>query len=103
MCPQSDMTFFLAAKSGGDRALALASSLFTVIGSSFGLFETVRRGQINAADSQTGMAGDLECLTSDGTVALMVEVKDRKLTIQDVEGTLLKARSAQVKEIFILA
>jgi len=94
---------YLAEKSGGDRALSLAAALFTVVGESFGLFQSVRRGQINAADQQTGMAGDLECVRADGIIALMVEVKDRKLTIQDFEGTLLKARSQEIKEIFVLA
>jgi hypothetical protein len=94
---------YLAEKSGGDRALSLAGALFAVVGRAFGLFASVRRGEINAADRQTGMAGDLECVAVDGRITLMVEVKDRKLTIQDFEGTLLKARSREIKEIFILA
>src|SRR5207249_8090553 len=41
---------FLAEKSGGDRALALAGALFDVIGVHFHLFAQVNRARINASD-----------------------------------------------------
>lgn len=94
---------FLAERSGGDRALALVGALFDAIGKHFGLFADVRRGQINASDEATGLAADLECVNADGRIALAVEVKDRKLTLTDVEGTITKARNRDIHEVFFTA
>ena len=94
---------FLKEKSGGDRALTLAAALFTVIGKHFGLYDKVNRGMINAADEQTGVAGDLECVNRLNELVMMVEVKDRKLSLMEFEATLSKSRQRQINEIFILA
>jgi hypothetical protein len=94
---------FVAEKSGGDRALALAGALFDVIGSEFGLFAQVNRARINASDEAVGQVADLECVDNSGKVVLAVEVKDRSLTLTDVEGTLLKTRNRDIEEIFFTA
>ena len=46
------------------------------------------------------MAADLECVDDDGKVVLAVEVKERTLTLTDVEGTLRKGRQRKIKDIF---
>jgi hypothetical protein len=94
---------FLTEKSGGDRALSLTGALFDVIATHFRLFDKVGRARINASDQATGMAADLECLDSDGTITLTVEVKDRSLTLTDIEGTLLKSRQHGIKDILFAA
>jgi len=94
---------FVAEKSGGDRALAVTGALFDAIGIHFGLYSTVNRARINASDEATGMGADLECVGTDGQIVLTVEVKDRTLTLTDVEGTLLKSRQRSVKNIFFTA
>jgi hypothetical protein len=91
---------FLEEKSGGDRGLALCGALFDAIGIHFGLYAKVERARINATDEATGQAADLECVNTDGRVVLVVEVKERTLTLADVEGTLRKCRQRKIKDIF---
>jgi hypothetical protein len=94
---------FLEERSGGDRSLALCGALFDSIGIHFGLYAKVERARINASDSATGQAADLECVDAGGKVILAVEVKDRILTLSDVEGTLRKGRQRKIKDIFFTA
>jgi hypothetical protein len=91
---------FLQEKSGGDRSLALCGALFDAIGIHFGLYAKVDRARINASDKATGQAADLECVNAEGKVVLAVEVKDRIITLTDVEGTLQKCRQRKIKDIF---
>ena len=94
---------FLEEKSGGDRSLALCGALFDTIGIYFGLYARVDRARINASDEATGQAADLECVNTDGKVVLAVEVKDRTLTLTDLEGTLRKCRQRKIQDIFFTA
>ena len=94
---------FLEEKSGGDRGLALCGALFDAIGIHFGLYAKVDRARINASDKATGQAADLECVNAEGKVLLAVEVKERTLTLIDVEGTLRKCRQRKIKDIFFAA
>lgn len=94
---------FVAQKSGGDRALALAGALFDVIGNQFGLFAQTNRARINASDQAVGQVADLECIDTAGKVIIAVEVKDRALTLTDVDGTILKTRNRDIEEIFFAA
>jgi hypothetical protein len=91
---------FLKQKSGGDRGLALCGALFDAIGIHFGLYAKVERARINASDEATGQAADLECIDAEGKVVMAVEVKERTLTLTDVEGTLRKSRERKIKDIF---
>ena len=91
---------FLEQKSGGDRGLALCGALFDAIGIHFGLYAKVDRARINASDEATGQAADLECVNTQGEVVLAIEVKERTLTMTDVEGTLRKCRKRKIKDIF---
>ena len=86
-----------------DRAQALAGALFDAIGTHFGIFAKVNRARINASDEATGQAADLECLDKSGKLILAVEVKDRTVTLADVEGTLHKSRQRQITEILFTA
>ena len=94
---------FLEERSGGDRALALAGALFDAIGIHFGIYAKVNRARINATDEATGQAADLECLDPNNRLILAVEVKDRTLTLADIEGTLHKSRQRQITEILFTA
>jgi SacI restriction endonuclease len=94
---------FLGERSGGDRALALCGALFDAIGMHFKLFKSVNRARINASDEATGQAADLECVNEQEEIVLAVEVKDRSLTLTDVEGTLQKSRQRAIRDIFFTA
>jgi hypothetical protein len=94
---------FLEEKSGGDRSLALCGALFDSVGIHFGLYAKVDRARINATDEAIGQAADLECVNAQGEVILAIEVKERTLTLTDVEGTLRKCRKRKIKDIFFAA
>jgi hypothetical protein len=102
-----DQTYFvmqqyLATKSGGDRMEAVSAALFQTIGERFGLFDQVRRQRVNATDSSAGMSADIECCL-DGEVVLLVEIKDRMLTLIQLDSKLDAARAAHISEILFIA
>lgn len=94
---------FLLDKSCGDRVQAVAGAVFTLIGSRFGLYKEVRRAAINATDASTGLVADLECIAERGKIVLAVEVKDRELTIAQIDSKLTTARAKKVQDILFVA
>lgn len=96
------ITSFLATASGGERALIVVTALMRVVGREFGLFERVDRQGINESDAATGAPGDVLCYRNEGDrerLALTVEVKDRDVTLLDLNATIEKARQASVSEV----
>jgi hypothetical protein len=93
---------FLADVSGGDRFAALATSLFTVIGQYFCIFDKVKRGHINAPDAQSGQVMDLDCIRDDQLV-MSVELKDRELILTDIQEKLPSIRERRVAESFFIS
>lgn len=91
---------FLSEPSGGDRGLAVVAALFQVFRDRFGLWETVRRGVINASDTASGLAADLECVAG-GKPVLAVEVKERLVDEGDLKSAIAKARAASVTELLL--
>ena len=49
------------------------------------------------------MLADLECMLEDGTIVLVVEVKDRVLTVSQMTGKVADVREKQVSELFFIA
>lgn len=92
---------FLQSPSGGDKAQAVATALLGVVGHRFGLYSEVKRAKTNAADAASGQVADLECREK-GRVILAVEVKDVKLTINQIEEKIGKAREHKVTELLYL-
>jgi hypothetical protein len=92
---------FTAEKSGGDRIEAICTALFRTIGEAFGLFDKILRQKVNTADLVSGMGADIECWYQD-QVALLVEVKDRSLTLTQLDAKLDIARSQKISEILFL-
>lgn len=93
---------FLAAKSGGERMEAVCTAVFRIIGKKFALFDEVRREKVTSADMSTGMAGDIECLLN-GRVVLVVEVKDREITLVQLDTTLDAVRARHITELLVIA
>lgn len=94
---------FISEASGGDRPQAVASALFVTIGQVFHLFTTVRRSATNAADTASGQVADLECVSADGRIVLAVEVKDKALTLRQVQDKPPGIREQRVTEVIFLA
>jgi hypothetical protein len=92
---------FLKERSGGDRGLAITAALFEAFKGRFNIYTEIRRNVINAADTATNSAGDLECLGPNGRIVLAVEVKERQIEATDVTGALAKVRERGVTEILL--
>ena len=93
---------FVSEKSGGDRIEAITVALFQTIGKIFNLFDKIRRENVTAADASSGMAGDIECWKNN-KIALLIEVKDKTLTLTQIESILDAARSKKISEIIFIA
>ena len=93
---------YLTAKSGGERMEAVCTALFRTIGKRFTIFDEVRREKVNTADLASGMSADIECCL-EGKVVLLVEVKDRELTLIQLDSKLDAARARHISEILFVA
>lgn len=93
---------YLAAKSGGERMETVCTALFRVIGKRFAIFDEVRREKVTSADISTGMSADIECLL-DGRIVLVIEVKDRELTLVQLDTTLDAVRARHITELLVVA
>lgn len=96
------LTIFLATRSGGTRLQSIAVALFREVGVRFQLFSLVRSGNVNSADSQTGIAADLECVDANDRVVMAVEVKDRTLTLHQLQDKLPTIRDKGIGELLFL-
>jgi hypothetical protein len=95
---------FTAEKSGGDRPLAITAALFETFGKYTKLFEpTVKRGKINASDESSRQVADVECVDAQGTIVIAIEVKDRTVTVSDLEEKLGATREKGIKEVFFVS
>lgn len=91
-------------RSGGEASLVVVAALLRVFAKATGLFDSVTRQGINEADAASNAPGDVLCFREgDQLPALAVEVKDRSLTLLDLNATIQKARQARVTEILFAA
>lgn len=94
---------FLSERSGGDRFESITAALFFVVGTRFGLFADVRRASTNTADRSANMLGDIECVDDHGRTVMVVEAKDRAVTIRQVEDKIPGLRENRIAEAFFVA
>jgi hypothetical protein len=93
---------YLSSKSGGDRLEVICTALFRTIGKRFRIFDDVKREKVNVADASSGMSADIECWLK-GKLILLVEVKDRTLTLIQLDTKLGTARAKRISEILFIA
>lgn len=89
---------YLEVSSGGARLQAVAHGLVMALKAKGVAYEKVCSRHVNAADSASKSAGDVECF-SGGKNVFTVEVKDRELTAAEVGSSIEKARLAEVREL----
>ena len=94
----SVVTRYLQEPSGGERPQIIVAALMRTIGQRFQIFDRVDRQGINEADAATDSPGDVICYQNDEQV-LSVEVKDRAVTLDDVDTAILKARRSRITEL----
>jgi hypothetical protein len=96
------MSRYLHERTGGARLQAVATALFDSIGSGFSLYARVESDSVNAADASTGAVSDIRCLDAAGKIVLAVEVKDRDLSVSQMQDKLPEARQQEVRELLFL-
>lgn len=94
---------FLDQPSNGLRPLVVTTALMGTLGEAFGLFPRVESQGLNEADAARGMPADVTCYGPDGALRLAVEVKDRDLTMVDLDATLAKARNNALANVMFTA
>lgn len=94
---------FLSESSGGDRGLSVAAAVFSILAKRTSMYKEIRRNKINASDASTGLSGDIECIGDNDEIILSVEVKEKKLTLNEVQSTIFKARKSSLREILFNA
>ncbi len=92
---------YLAAKSGGARLQALVFAAFRTLASETGAYSRVESRHVNAADAASGAAGDIECWRAN-QLRMAVEVKDRALSLSQVQESIAKARINEVSELLFV-
>ncbi|GAB2895587.1 hypothetical protein GCM10027046_26040 [Uliginosibacterium flavum] len=92
---------FLSERSNGVRLQVVCYSVFKAFAEAFPSFGEVRSYSTNSADASGSRAGDVERI-ADGKVNFAIEVKDRTLTLSDVESSIMKARITDVKNLVFL-
>ncbi len=89
---------YLAEPSGGERPQIIVAALLRTIGRRFGIFDRVARQAINEADAAADRPGDVACYQGNRLI-FAVEVKDREITLQDLDTAIGKARRSEVTEL----
>ena len=89
---------YLAEPSGGERPQIIVAALMRTLGGRFGIFDRVERQAINEADAAGSRPGDVICYLNDRQI-FAVEVKDRAITLQDLDTAIGKARRSDVTEV----
>lgn len=93
---------FLSTSSGGNNEEIIATALLSTLAFHFRMFDKVESSNVNSADKASGLAADIECFVN-GSVALLVEVKDQLLTLTQIERKMENARAKSITEILFLA
>lgn len=96
---------FLQQGSGGEKPLIVATALMRAFNGRVSLFSRIESQKINQADVASGVPGDILCYRNQGDeeiLQLAIEVKDRKLTITELDSTIGKARRSQLTEILFV-
>jgi len=102
---QNIVSRFLQQGSGGEKPLIVATALMRAFNERVSLFSRIESQKINQADVASGVPGDILCYHnhSDGEILqLAIEVKDRKLTITELNSTIGKARRSRLTEILFV-
>ena len=92
------VTHYLDESSGGSRLQAIAQGLVIALQQGGVRYEKIVSRHVNAADAASQSAGDVECFSGEKNV-FTLEVKDRKLTVAELEASIEKARLANVTEL----
>jgi SacI restriction endonuclease len=94
---------FLSEGSGGDRAMAVSSAIFSVLLAPLLDIDRVERAAVNAADASTQLLADICCYDAKNGLVLAIEVKERTLTFEDVRSAIEKISKSPVGKFVFAA
>lgn len=92
---------FLDERSNGVRLQVVCYAVYLALSEEFDGIGEVTSASTNASDITSSRTGDIECKIA-ASVRLAIEVKDRQLTLHDVESTALKARKNGVANVLFV-
>lgn len=95
------LNVYLSEKSNGVRLQVLTYALFKTFSECVPGYGSVRSYPTNSSDMSSGRAGDVEIIQNDHT-NMAIEVKDRILTFDDLESSILKCRAAKVDNLLFV-
>lgn len=93
---------FLTVRSNGVRLQVVCYAVLKALSDAFPGYGTIQSYPTNSSDASSGRAGDVERINSDGKVDLAVEVKDRTLSMADLEASILKCRTVDVRNLLFV-
>jgi len=88
---------YLSEPSEGARLEVISNSLYKTFGEISGQYDEISYSKPTASNQSEGKISDIEC-KSNGKPVKGVELKDRKLTKQQVEESLLKLHKSNILE-----
>lgn len=96
----------IAASQGGEGLLIATTAIVKALGEEFGLYSDLRSQKITESDKASGVPGDILCyrLGAEGQneLCLVIETKDRDLTITELDATIHKAREERLTEMILV-
>lgn len=93
---------FLAVRSNGVRLQVVCYAVLKALSEAFPGYGTIQSYPTNSSDASGGRAGDVERINSAGKVDLAVEVKDRTVSMGDLEASILKCRTVDVRNLLFV-
>lgn len=93
---------FLSVRSNGVRLQVVCYAVLKALSEAFPGYGSIQSYPTNSSDASGGRAGDVERLDRDGKVDLAVEVKDRTVSMGDLEASILKCRTVDVRNLLFV-
>lgn len=97
---------FIDASQGGEGLLIATTAIMKVAGEELGLYSDVQSQKITESDKASGVPGDILCFQSgtegEDELCLVIETKDRDLTITELDATIHKAREKRLTEMILV-
>ena len=100
------LTEFIEVSHGGEGLLIATTAVVKVLAEEFGLYSDVKRQGITDSDTASGVPGDILCYQLDAEgedkLCLVIEAKNRDLTITELDATIHKAREKRLTEMIFV-
>ena len=97
---------FIDASQGGEGLLIATTAIMKVAGEELGLYSDVQSQKITESDKASGVPGDILCYQpgteGEDELCLVIETKDRDLTITELDATIHKAREKRLTEMILV-